>query len=167
MKFGILAVALVIGLGVAEGMTRLLGHYHLVQAWRNYAPATRTAVAARWVAYDAELGWINAPNTRVTWNSGPATFLQDGSRRTGESGANDRRPLILILGCSYTQGFGVADAETFAWQLQERFPTYHVVNFGTGAYGTYQSLLRFRRVIKNTKPSIVVFGFGEFHGARD
>lgn len=163
-----MAATCVIALAAAEVGVRLVGRFRLVDEWRNYQPITREPVDQSWAAYDGELGWINSPAAHnLTWDSGPVTFLADGSRKTGEEQVHDTRPILLVLGCSFTQGLGVSDPETYSWKLQERFPDFHVINFGTGGYSTYQSLLRFRRFVKTSTPAVVVFGFGEFQGVRD
>ena len=94
------------------------------------------------------LGWTNRPGAHIDAPWWTATFWTDGSRPTRPDPATTARDVILVLGCSYTQGYGVGDADTFAWKLQQRFPRYDVRNFGTGGYGTYQSLLRFRRMVR-------------------
>jgi hypothetical protein len=151
--------ALVVGLFGAEVSARLLG----------YTPAVDTTVPSPWTAFDAELGWTDNPGARLSSGRGMATFEADGSRRTRPRAIAGRRGVVLMLGCSYTLGFGVDDKDTFAWKLQERFPEFDVENFGTAGYGTYQSLLRFRRFLRerHAAPTLVVFGFADFHGARD
>jgi len=151
--------ALLIGLLGAEVSARLLG----------YAPAVDTRVTSPWTAFDTELGWINNPGAHLSSGTGLATIEADGSRRTKRRPVANPRGVVLVLGCSYTLGFGVDDQDAFAFKLQERFPDYDVENFGTAAYGTYQSLLRFRRFLRegHPAPALVVFGFAEFHGARD
>ena len=151
--------ALLVGLMGAEVAARLLG----------YSPAVDTTVASPWTAYDPELGWIDNPGAHLSSGRGMATIEADGSRRTKLRPLADPKAVVLVLGCSYTLGFGVDDKDTFAWKLQERFPEFDVENFGTAGYGTYQSLLRFRRFLRerHTAPALVVFGFADFHGARD
>ena len=54
------------------------------------------------------------------------TFLEDGRRLsespelTGQRGAlaSGARPVILLLGGSYTLGWAISDEETYAWKLQ-------------------------------------------------
>jgi hypothetical protein len=150
---------LALSLGVVEGFARRAG-------WR---PTQRHIVSNEvdgWAAYDPELGWTNRPSTRLMWNGGPATFLPDASRRTSARTYPPTAEQWLLVGCSYTQGLFLADEQTFGWLLQTQFPSVHLRNFGTGAYGSYQSLLRFRRE-RSTKPTLVIYGFGDFHGYRD
>jgi hypothetical protein len=151
-------VALLIAVAAAE----------VAAQYRGIRPTARSpeVMGVEWGAFDSELGWTNRPNARVSWGGGIASFLMDGSRRTAANPIQSIRNRWLLLGCSYTQGFGLADADTFGWQLQARFPDIELRNFGTGGYSTYQSLLRFRRE-RTTRPALVVYGFGDFQGYRD
>jgi hypothetical protein len=151
--------ALLIALIGAEIAARALG----------YAPAVDTRAASPWTKFDTELGWTNNPGVQVSSGHGMATMEPDASRRTKPHPIAGTRGVVLLLGCSYTAGFGVDDTDTFAWKLQERFPEFDVRNFGTPGYGTYQSLLRFRRFLRDghAAPAAVIFGFADFHGARD
>jgi len=123
---------------------------------------------------DAVLGWRNRPGEHVMrrpWGQPGTlrvTFLPDGSRTTGPAPARVVAE-IVVIGCSFTQGWGLDDAETFPWLLQQRLPDTRVRNFGTGAYGTYQSLLRLERVLESPSPvpRLVVYGFADFHEQRN
>jgi hypothetical protein len=148
--------ALALSISSAEVAARFIG----------YHPTPRRLYAANWIAFDPGLGSTNRPDTRVRWGQGIASFLPDASRRTADPTVTASTHWLLI-GCSYTQGFGLADPDTFGWKLQARFPTVTLTNFGTGAYGTYQSLLRFRMERPRLRPSLVIYGFGDFQGARD
>lgn len=150
---------LVVSLLGAEVSARLLG----------YSPAVDTRAISPWTRFDPELGWINNPGAHVSSGIGFATFEADGSRRTKPRPVVAPRGVVLVLGCSYTLGFDVDDKDAFVWKLQERFPDFDVENFAAPAYGTYQSLLRFRRFLREGHPipALVIFGFADFHGARD
>ncbi len=48
---------------------------------------------------------------------------------------------VVLLGCSFTEGVGVEDKETYAYQLGEILgKNYQVYNFGHGGYGAHQAL---------------------------
>ena len=120
------------------------------------------------------LGWRNKPGHHVTPRLGGQpgrlafTVLPDGARTTGPG---PTRPVaeVVVVGCSFTQGWGLDDAETFAWLLQERLPEVRVRNFGTGGYGTYQSLLRVEKVLEAPAeaPRLIVYGLADFHEPRN
>jgi hypothetical protein len=75
---------------------------------------------------------------------------------------------VVFVGCSVTNGYGLSDDDTFAWKIQHSHPELAVVNFGTPAYGTFQSLLRMEQVLEETPPPrLVLYGFITQHEARN
>jgi hypothetical protein len=159
LRIGVALMSIVVGLLVSEAAARLLGYTPSMPGTGAVEPS---------VAFDPVLGWINSPGTTHKWPMGLATFWHDASRRTRRTERISTRDTVLVLGCSYTQGYLVGDEDTFAWKLQQRFPLFDFRNFGTSGYGTYQSLLRFRRFVAEGRvPALVIFGFAEFHGPRD
>lgn len=141
-----------------------------IQPWQNYPVAGEPVIHEP----DAVLGWRNRPGNYVfslTSDSGnlvKMSFVTDGSRVTDVS-RQARQRKIVILGCSLTQGWTISDDETYAWKLQARFPNEEVSNYGTGGYGTYQSLLLLERLLSKPGPApgIVVYGFASFHEDRN
>ena len=98
------------------------------------------------------------------------TFLKTGLRKTYEQQNNTRddRPKIIFVGGSFTQGWAISDNETFPWKVQENFPSFEVLNFGTGGYGTYQSLMTLEQIMPFTEdPILIVYGFNQFHEMRN
>jgi hypothetical protein len=80
----------------------------------------------------------------------------------------------VFVGDSLTEGYGVTDAESFAWRLQKRLPDRTLVNLGTAGYSTYQSLLMMERLFARQSPlagaaapELVVYGFVDHHLARN
>src|SRR5262249_23059857 len=54
------------------------------------------------------------------------------------------------------------------WRLQSRHPALDVRNYGTAAYGTYQSLLVLERLLESPqRPSMVLYSFIEDHEQRN
>lgn len=157
MKAIAVSVAVLLSVGVAELAARVSGA----------RPTERRLESRGWAEFHPELGWVNRPALDVQWGSGIASFISDGSRRTSINPPLHPRERWLLLGCSYTQGFGLPDRDTFAWRVQSMFPDVRLTNFGTGGYGTYQSLLRFRLEKDRERPSLVIYGFGDFQGWRD
>jgi len=94
-------------------------------------------------------------------------FESDGSRAT-RAGRKGSGGSIAIVGGSFTEGFAISDQETFAWKLQEQFPSMRVRNYGHGGYGTYQSLLLLEQVLAQTPPPrMALYGFYEGHEIRN
>jgi hypothetical protein len=161
----ILFVSIVFALVIAEIFLRLAGHM----------PETKIKFSNEKTMhqYDAALGWKNKQGNYETpayTDSGQpikTTFLPSGARITGHNTDSTNNALVIVGG-SYTQGWAISDSETFAWKLQARHPSLYVLNYGTGGYGSLQSLM----VIENelpriASPSVVLYGFIEHHEIRN
>lgn len=116
------------------------------------------------------LGWTHRPGSRGTHRVDPifnATYTIDrsGNRWTGPP---NTRPKIIILGGSYTFGYGVEDDETYAAILNRRFQSFHVVNAGALAWGTSHSWLRLRQLLaEEDAVNLVLYGFIHHHVVRN
>lgn len=124
---------------------------------------------------DAVLGWRNKAGSVVWPGRGEdggkdihMTFWADGLRATAPA-PDLNRPHVVLIGCSYTQGWAVTDDETYAWRLQAEFPSHAFLNFGTAGYGTYQSLLSLERYFAavHQAPAVVIYGFIDYHEERN
>lgn len=162
----LLLISVIVGLLLSELSLRIIGVQPFYFAGRDldepvmYLP-------------DPEVGWINKEGSYLIPPYAPGgseiqlTFLNRGMRRTHiVPVASDSQ--IVLVGGSFTQGWAISDAETFAWKLQEKLPSFSVMNFGTGGYGTYQSLLVLERELPHlSSPMFVYYGFIEDHVARN
>lgn len=130
----------------------------------------RRAAYIGWAQPDDVLGWRNHPGVFAADERPhePMTFLPDGSRATGRPTPAEG-PTVLIVGCSYAEGYGVGDDQTFASLLQERFPRLRIQDFGTPGYSTYQSLMLLREVVEQhrIRPAAVIYGFLPMHAERN
>jgi len=121
-----------------------------------------------WAKPDPVLGWRNNPGIHLAdeGSHNPMTILPDGARDTGPEGNG---PTVLIVGCSFAEGYGVRDNENFAWKLQERFPQLRIRDYGVPGYGTYQSLMLLSELMKGQgiHPALVIYGFLPFHADRN
>lgn len=114
---------------------------------------------------DPVLGWKTVPGTYVLgpYTDGGDTITMtirpDGARANGSPPAPDR-PSVLVVGCSFTIGWAVADNETWSARIQELRPDLNVINRGVAGYGTYQALLLVERMLANEgqRPAWVLFG---------
>jgi hypothetical protein len=125
---------------------------------------------------DPDLGWRSRAG-RYVFGTTPIqmTFWPDHTRATAAAPVR-ADAAVVVLGCSFVQGWALSDEETFAWKLQERFARARVLNFGTAGYGTTQSLLALERYLEERNrmhgaaaakgPLIVVYGFSDFHAGR-
>ena len=126
---------------------------------------------------DPDLGW-RSKEGRYVFGTTPIhmTFWPDHARATAAAPVR-ADAAIVVLGCSFVEGWALSDEETFAWKLQERFVHARVLNFGTAGYGTTQSLLALERYLEEQKrtqgaaaargPLLVVYGFSDFHTGRN
>ena len=124
---------------------------------------------------DSVLGWRNKAGSVVWPGQGEdagkdirMTFWADGLRATAPAPELDR-PHVVVIGCSYTQGWAVTDEETYAWRLQSEFPSHAFLNFGTAGYGSYQSLLALEQYFAagHAAPAVVIYGFIDYHEERN
>lgn len=73
---------------------------------------------------------------------------------------------IVLLGPSFVMGSGVADNETFEWQLEQQlnkeqqggaYSKYEILNFGVAGYSALQELWVFEKEAVSFKPNAVFF----------
>jgi hypothetical protein len=167
-KIALLLATTALGLAAAELAARGLGFRPIpAEVNENFRPDSEYG----WAVFDPALGWRNKPGVSVSNEPGKAsmTFWNDGRRSTRRDPAPQPLPQVLFVGCSFTQGYGVLDEETFPYRFAQTNPNWDVENFGTGGYGAYQSLLRMRDVFsrKVYAPRLVVYGYVDFHSYRD
>ena len=124
---------------------------------------------------DDDLGWRNKAGSVVWPGQGEdggkdirMTFWSNGLRATAPAPDLDR-PHVVVIGCSYTQGWAVTDQETYPWHLQAEFPSHAFLNYGTAGYGTNQSLLALERYFAagHDSPAVVIYGFIDYHEERN
>jgi hypothetical protein len=157
------AVGLLLALAAAEALLRLSGH----RPWRYWTEALEIHEPDEQLGWKPRVGRHDLPPYKAGEPRTVLTILPDGSRSTGAHPASDKRKLAFA-GCSITQGWAITDSDTFAWKIQQRLPDLDVVNFGTGAYGTYQSLLVLERVFAGPDtPDVVYYGLIEEHEVRN
>jgi len=159
-------VVTLVSLAIAEGVLRLVGFEPAPP------PLDPREHAADWGQPDPVLGWTNHPGTGHSNEPGHVamTFGPGGERASAPAGEPPRTHSVLLMGCSYTTGLGVADDETFAWRLNERYPDVRFENHGVPGYGTYQSLLLLERLLRQSHgqpPELVVYSFIGDHTKRN
>lgn len=160
MKSALLSiVAVVFSLSMGEAMLRVAGFGPL---------ATTAPVGGQWSEPDAQFGWLNRPGRFESSEAGNVAmnFGANRQRLSRPADASPAGPRIDIVGDSIAQGYGVADAETFAWRLGTLRPGWSVENLGVGGYGTYQSLLRLKARLADP-PAAFVYGFFGDHQFRN
>ena len=162
----LLLVSIFFTLVLCEGLLRLIGF----QPWTPHKSRVNEPVM---LEYDPVLGWRNKqgsfflPRYDPSGKDAKLTFLDHGRRITKRSSSNGKDQIIFVGG-SYTQGWALNDEDTFAWKVQEQFPNFDVLNYGTGGYGTYQSLLLLEKELPLlSAPKHVFYGFIFHHEVRN
>ncbi|MFT5126155.1 MAG: hypothetical protein ACI97B_004809 [Verrucomicrobiales bacterium] len=114
--------------------------------------------------YDAEIGWEHIPGKQLKdfYGSGKTiTINADGIRGTedyvGKKAPGRKR--IVLLGDSFTMGYGVDDQQTFPAHLQQLHPGMQFINMGQGGYSLGQCYQWFKREGMKLEPDAVVLCF--------
>lgn len=154
-------VTIVLCLVVAEIVSRLMAPEASLWHFPNYvtlytAPSSEERPQ---LGYDSTLGYQTTPNVSGTLRGKTASYSAEGTRNHN-LGSSPAGPPILALGDSYTEGYEVANDETWPAHL-ERDTGRRVYNAGVRGYGLDQIVLRGERLIPRLKPAIVVLAFIE------
>lgn len=156
--------------GACELVLWAVGYGHPTERLAGYSSLTAPHTAA---------GWQNRVGTQRYPSTDPAapTFLftvwDGGERATGpQRHEANGGETVVFLGDSFTQGAFLDDDETFPWLVQAARPDLAVRNFGTGGYGTCQSLIRMRELAPSQCPDCCsghtfIYGFSDFHEPRN
>lgn len=162
-----LFLGLTLALSLSEVLLRVCG-------FRPWVYSTKDANEPTMHEPDSVLGWRNKRGNYTVPPYDPSgqtiqiTFLENGRRRTGVNTSLSSEGELVVVGDSFTEGWAISDSETYAWKLQNKFPFFQVLNYGTGGYGSYQSLLVLERELPHmTRPRFVLYGFNELHEARN
>jgi len=161
-------ITTVVSLAGAEGMLWFEGY----PGWWGMDPAFGSGTAE--YQCDQDLGWRPREGVYDMMYPPPEarafryTNWSEGRRSTSAQqpapGATASRQ-VLFFGDSFIQGYGLSDAETLPWMVQQRHPELTVTNYGSGLYGTYQSYLAMKRSVHG--PSAVYYLFNGFHEGRN
>ncbi len=147
----------IIGCGLIFLLTEI-GARLFVPSW-----APRTKERALFWTYDERLGWAHVPNQR-----GRFTQLSFSVEVANNSRGlrDDEYPLertdrkrMLVLGDSFTWGFGVEHEERFSEVLESSHPDWEIINAGVSSYGTDQQFLYFKDSGKEYDPDLVLLLF--------
>jgi lysophospholipase L1-like esterase len=143
--------ALTIALFVAEIIFRIAGYGNAVR-----------------YKYVSELGWVHRPNQHATTVGQKAVRINSLGLRGPDVVAAKAPGIfrVLLLGDSFTFGYGVDDDSTYGVQLERLFRArgaecdqIQVLNGGVNGYNTSQEISFLRRVGLTLEPDLVVLGF--------
>ena len=117
--------------------------------------------------YDKNLGWKNIPNFSATTFGKPLNISRQGLRdRYYSVEKPDRTKRVLVLGDSFTWGYGVADDEIFTEVLETQLSNeqpggyaWEVINTGVSGWGNDQQYLFLKSRGMRFEPDMVVMAF--------
>lgn len=115
-----------------------------------------------WTEYHPQLGWYHQSNKEVHLKKRgvDATVHTNsvGFRGLREYTLNKPENLrrVMVLGDSFTFGFGVEDDEVFTARLESKFNDLEVLNLGVPGYGLDQMLVAYREIGKRYETDDVV-----------
>ena len=114
---------------------------------------------------DDELWWVPGNNIHGVHNKHGSfeTTFNTNSRgiRDKEYSLNKPRGIqrIVVMGDSYTWGFGVNDSEVYTERLEAILPDTEVINLGVTSYAIWQEILYLKREGVQYGPDVVILGF--------
>jgi lysophospholipase L1-like esterase len=112
---------------------------------------------------------LNPGQYHITINNALAfsTHHLEGNTRHVPGCPRPSEPDVVLLGCSFTYGFGVNDDEHFTSLLQQEHPDLSFRNAGVVGYGTVQSLIQLQEQLSEHQPRVVLLNFSSFHFMRN
>ncbi|KWT85035.1 hypothetical protein [Candidatus Magnetominusculus xianensis] len=156
----LLLISIAAGVLIVEGGARVIGvRYNNISMFNK-----------PWAAPHPTLGWKNRGGVYNSTEPGyvPMTFWDDGRRANRSVETKKAKTRVLLVGCSFTQGYGVGDNETFSYLLDKKYPDIVFDNYGTGGYGTVQSLLITKLMFSETPAAnLVIYGYIPNHEDRN
>lgn len=110
--------------------------------------------------YDAELGWMPAPNSSSVIKSFRTTqFKHNSLGLRDDEFSLDAKPTLMFLGDSFVWGLDSQADERFSDLLKARIPDYKILAAGVSGYGTDQEYLLLKRLWPRVKPAVVMLIF--------
>jgi len=154
-NLALLLISLLSSLLVIEIGYRFVAGLPVVK-WTNWrVDAVSANRLGERAVFDPVIGWSVKPWTDIdgfeTIDHGIRRNFQETVVRTGA---------VLAVGDSFTEGWEVADAESWPAVL-EQMSGVPVVNAGVGGYGTDQIIMRAEQLIPIAKPKVLIVGFLE------
>lgn len=176
----VLAVSLLIGLLMAEGIVRIVGYtdkigqfYFKGKKIRPYISITENEAKKinyfvnherdLYLGYDPYLGWDIRPNYTYDklFKSNSAGIRSEPREYTVQPNQGIVR--VALFGDSFVHGDEVAFTETWGYFLEQQLKKLgkevEVINFGVPAYGIDQAYLRYKKTGYKYSPDIVIIGF--------
>lgn len=114
-------------------------------------------------ASHSKLGWTHRPNLREEDFSTNSIGLRGKREYSLKKPSGYMR--AVVLGDSFSAGYGVGDEETYAAQLEQLIPDSEFLNLAVSGYGVDQAVLRWELLGHRFEPDLVVLGIfvPDFH----
>ena len=114
--------------------------------------------------YNEVLGWKNKPNAEGFLTMPDSkTYIRINSKGLRDREYEYKKPneikRIVVLGDSFTWGYGVEDKERYSEILEDDLEDCQVINMGVTGYGTDQELLTFKTEGVKYSPDLVIVAF--------
>lgn len=111
---------------------------------------------------------LNPGTYQINVNKGLAFEARHlGNHSRYVAGRKQAHSDVLLLGCSFTYGFGVNDDQTFASILQEAYPETGIQNAGVVGYGSVQSLMQLKEQLEAGHLKVALLHFSSYHFMRN
>jgi lysophospholipase L1-like esterase len=112
--------------------------------------------------YDANLGWRSRPGASGRFRTDQFdAFVSINSKGLRDDETTVHKPRgtrrVVVVGDSFSWGFGVGQDETFSAHLEDLLSNTEVINGGTSGYSTDQSLLWLRDHGIRYAPDVVLY----------
>ena len=118
------------------------------------------------VQYDPEVTYLLAPRASQYANREFETTIRGNSAGLRDDEASLKSPDIIVIGDSYSMGWGVEQEEAYP-QLLERKTGLKVLNAGISSFGTAREMLLLRRLdTSKVRVIIVQYFFNDFRENR-
>jgi hypothetical protein len=119
---------------------------------------------ATYQQYHETFGWVGRQNTAFPDYFGPGKFLNINAQGFREDEETTELPpegkfRAICSGDSFTFGQGVANDETWCYQLKNYLPGLDTVNLGQSGYGTDQSYLWYMHAGQHLQHRFHIFAF--------
>ncbi len=132
--------------------------FGIEQYYRFFYPdlLARTEERAHFGMYDHHIGWVNRPHAKGRMRATSVVVNSRGLRDNEYNYTKGSDFRILVLGDSFTWGYGVEQDERFTDLLEHSLAHCEVINMGCSGYGQDQELLLLKREGIKYHPDLVI-----------
>jgi hypothetical protein len=133
--------------------SRIVALLIIIAGYEAYFQYKANRVSA--IKFDSALGWSPIPHKKSPTNLYYKFKLNSLGFRSQEIDSSKKH--ILLLGDSVAWGMKTNDNENFSYYLNQKFPTYQIINMAVPGYGIDQTYLFLKRHIDKVNPKLIIF----------